>query len=155
MTEPQFWSLALVDIPRPDYADMSVGVLPAHATTDPAAWARSMFSIRAMPRWVIAAMGIRELLVPLVGIPRAGSDDVFAVREVRGDEALLSRDDRHLDFRVGVGVDATNRLVRVVTTVRLKGWRGRLYFLPVRVLHPLVVQSMLKRTAKMLASVPA
>lgn len=155
MSEPHFWSLALVDIPSPDYADMSIGVLPAHATTDPAAWARSMFSIRTMPRWVLAALGIRELLVPLVGIPRVGSDDVFAVREVRGDEALLSRDDRHLDFRVGVGVDATNRLVRVVTTVRLKGWRGRLYFLPVRAFHPLVVQSMLKRAAKVLGSLPA
>ncbi|GAA1686876.1 hypothetical protein GCM10009792_03410 [Microcella alkalica] len=69
-----------------------------------------------------------------------------------GDEALLSIEDRHLGFRVGVGVDARARLVRVVTAVRLKGWRGRVYFAPVRLAHPLVVDAMLARACRRLAA---
>jgi hypothetical protein len=70
---------------------------------------------------------------------------------VDGDEALLSFDDKHLDFRAGVGVNSETRLVRVVTAVRLKGWRGRLYFTPVRLAHPIVMHSMLRRSQKLLA----
>lgn len=36
------------------------------------------------------------------------------------------------------------RLVRVTTTVRLHGWRGRLYFAPVRLVHPIVVGAMIR-----------
>ncbi|MDP3209285.1 MAG: DUF2867 domain-containing protein [Rhodoglobus sp.] len=150
MTAPSFWSLALVDIPNPDYADMSIGVLPGGASVDPAVWARSMFSLRDMPRWIVLAMGARQLLVPLVGIPRAPRE-VFEVQRVEGGEALLGAYDKHLDFRVGVAVDQAHGLVRVVTTVRLKGWRGRLYFAPVRLAHPLVVHSMLRRSQRALA----
>jgi len=154
MTQPAFWSLTLVDIPDPDYADMAIAVLPAHATADPAAWARSMFSLRSMPRWIFAALAVRQLLSPLMGVPRAGRN-VFWVDRVEGDEALISADDVHLDFRVGVGVDEAAGLIRVVTTVRLKGWRGRLYFLPVRVVHPLIVRAMIRRSQRLLSGATA
>ena len=150
MSSPSFWSLALVDIPAPDYADMSIGVPPVGAPTDPAVWARSLFSLRTMPGWIKLALVARQVLVPLIGVPRAPKD-VFHVRRVEGDEALLSFDDSHLDFRVGVGVDVERNLVRVVTTVRFRNWRGRLYFLPVRLAHPLVVHSMLARSQRVLA----
>ncbi len=150
MRQPQYWSLALRDIPAPDYADMSIGVLPAGATHDAAVWAENLFSLRVMPRWIVLAMGLRQLLVPLIGV-RPAPRDTFAVRAVEGDEALLSFDDRHLDFRCGVGVDSEARLVRVTTTVRLKGWRGRLYFAPVRLAHPIVVHAMIRRSQKVLA----
>ena len=38
MHTPVFWSMAFDEIADPDYADVAVGVLPAHATADPAAW---------------------------------------------------------------------------------------------------------------------
>ena len=148
---PSFWSLALADIPAPDFADVAVGVLPAGATDDPAVWARTMFSVRAMPGWVRAAMGVRQLLAPLIGVPRAPRD-VFRVRYEGGDEATISVDDVHLDFRVGVAVDTETRLVRVTTATRLKGWRGRLYFAPVRLGHSVVVHSMLARSQRLLAA---
>ena len=56
-------------------------------------------------------------------------------------------------FRVGVGVDAQGGLVRVTTVVRLKGWRGRLYFLPVRLLHSMVVHALLRAACQRLAAV--
>lgn len=55
------------------------------------------------------------------------------------------------DFADVCVVDAAAALVRVVTAVRLKGWRGRLYFGPVRLLHPVVVRAMLRRAARGLA----
>lgn len=151
-TLPSFASLAIAQIPDPDYADMSIAVLPAHASADPEAWARSLFSLRTMPKWVLLALGLRQLLAPLIGIPRAPAD-VFRVREVRGDEALIAFQDRHLDFAVGVGVDELRNIVRVVTTVRIKNWRGRLYFAPVRLAHPIVVRSMLKRSRRLMSGV--
>lgn len=149
--QPGLWSLAFVDIPAPHYADMLIGVLPAGASEDPDVWARTLFSIKSMPGWIRAAMAIRQALAPLIGVPRADVD-VFDVRETHGEEALIAADDVHLNFRCGVGVDRDARLVRVTTTVRLKGWRGRLYFLPVRLAHPLVVHSMLTRAQRILAA---
>lgn len=147
MPIPGFWSMAFDDIAQPDFADVSIAVLPQGAPTDPDVWAECIFSIRTMPRWIVLALGVRQLLVPLIGVSRAPRD-TFAVRHVKNDEALLSFDDRHLDFRVGVGVDSATRLIRVVTVVRLKGWRGRVYFAPVRLVHPVVVRAMLKRALR-------
>jgi hypothetical protein len=154
MNPPALRSQAFDEIRDPDYTHVALAVLPAHATADPAAWARRLFSVKAMPLWVLVALGVRQLLVPLLGIPRAPRN-IFEVRDVQGDEALLGYNDRHLDFRVGVGVDESTNLVRVVTTVRLKGWRGRVYFVPVRLAHPLVMRSMLKRARRALSGVTA
>ncbi len=146
---PVFRSLALDSIPVPDYADVIVVPVPAGCPSDPRVWAETLFSPKSMPAWVAALMGLRQALVGLVGINRA-PQGVFAVSDVRGEEALISADDNHLDFRCGVAFDAGARLLRVTTTVRLKGWRGRLYFAPVRVLHPLVVHAMMVRAARRL-----
>jgi hypothetical protein len=143
---PVFRSLALDSIPVPDYADVIVLPVPAGCPSDPRIWAQTLFSPQSMPPWVTALMGLRQAVVGLVGIDRAPKG-VFAVSDVRGEEALISTDDKHLDFRCGVAFDAGARLLRVTTTVRLKGWRGRLYFMPVRVLHPLVVHAMMVRAA--------
>ncbi|QCQ93648.1 DUF2867 domain-containing protein [Rhodococcus sp. SGAir0479] len=144
MPRPAFWSMALEDIPRPDYVDVVAVPLPAGATDDPRVWAETVFAVDASPRWVRLAFAVRQMLVPLIGVPRGGRD-VFAVARVQDGEALVSADDRHLDFRAAVAVDAETRLVRMTTVVRLKGWRGRVYFAPVGVVHPVVVQSMLRR----------
>ena len=149
--EPVFRSLVFADMPEPDYADMSIVAIPAGAPTDPDLWARTVFSAGSMPWWVQFAFTLRELLAPLIGVPR-GSREVFDVRAVCGEEALLSVDDRHLDCRVGVGVDPRARHVRVVTAVRIKGWRGRVYFWPVRLAHPLIVDAMLRRARRRLTA---
>jgi hypothetical protein len=141
------WSLALRDIPRPDFADATIVAIEPTGSVDPAAWARRMFSRRDMPRWIVAAMAVRQAVVPLLGIARAHSD-VFAIREVADDEVLVAADDRHLDFRCAIAVDEATRLLRVTTTVRLHGRRGRIYFLPVRIAHPIVVRSLVKAAAR-------
>jgi len=73
MTEesPCFRSLAFREIPTPDYADVCLAPLPDGAGTDPGEWAGRLFSLESMPRWVAAGMGLRQALVPLIGIPKA------------------------------------------------------------------------------------
>src|SRR4029453_6684082 len=146
MTEqlPCFRSLALRKIPEPDYADVCLATLPEGAGTDPREWAERVFSIESMPRWVAWAMGLRQAIVPLIGIPKAPKN-TFTVSEQSGEEALIFVRDRHLDFAVAVGVDPVTRLIRVTTAVELKGWRGKLYFGVVRPVNPLVWDSMLRK----------
>lgn len=147
---PAFRSLALDEVPRPDHVDVIAVPLPTGASTDPSLWTSTIFSIESTPVWVRLAFGLRQLLVPLIGVPRGDPDTVFAVRRVVGEEALVVASDRHLDFACGIGVDADRSLVRVTTTVRLHGWRGRLYFAPVGLVHPVVVRAMLRRAARRL-----
>jgi hypothetical protein len=149
---PSFDSLALRDIPVPDHADVVLIPVPAGATTDPRAWAEAIFDPVAAPSWIRALFGLREALVGLIGVERA-APDTFTIGEVSGQEVLISTEARHLDFCAGVGVDPVSRMVRVTTTVRLKGWRGRVYFAPVRVLHAPVTLAMLRAAGRRLAGV--
>jgi hypothetical protein len=97
---------------------------------------------------VLAALGLRELLVGLVGIERAGGG-AFDTLARTDDEVLLGTDASHLDFRVSVRREP----VRVVlsTVVRLHNRRGRAYSALVRPIHPLVVRAMLNRAARKLS----
>ena len=147
-----FVSAAWRDVPRPDFIDVAAAVLPPGAPVDPRLWASEIFSINAAPLSVRVLMLLRQIVVPVLRIPR-GTRSVFAVHEVVGEEALIVKDDVHLDFRAGVGVDAERGLVRVTTVVRLKGWRGRLYFLPVRLLHSVVLHAMLRAACRRVAAV--
>lgn len=141
---PSFVSLAFVDIPRPDFADVVVVAVPPSSralAVDPRWWAEEIFSVRSAPWWIKGLLALRQAVVGLVGIRRASSD-VFDVATVQGEEALIVVDDTHLDFRAAVAIDLDRRLLRVTTTVRLHGWRGRLYFTPVSILHGPVTRSM-------------
>ena len=48
-------------------------------------------------------------------------------------------------------MDAAAAVVRVTTVVRFNDWRGRVYFTPVSLVHPLVVGAMLRRARRALA----
>ncbi|MCI0678458.1 MAG: DUF2867 domain-containing protein [Actinobacteria bacterium] len=115
--------------------------LPDNAPLDPAAWAKEIFRVASAPRLVKGLLAMSQAVVRAFGVRRAARD-VFSVHQVQGEEALIIARDRHLDFAVGVGVDAGRRLLRITTVVQLHGWRGRLYFLPVRILHDPITRSM-------------
>ncbi len=107
--------------------------IPATANplvTDPVWWASEVFSVRSAPLWVRALLAARQALVGILGIDKAGRG-VFDVDSVSEQEALIAEDDTHLDFRDAVSLSADPRLLQVVTVVRLHGWRGRLYWVPV------------------------
>lgn len=144
---PSFTSLALEHQPSPDWADVVLTALPAGSTGDARQWAEQVFSLEDGPRPVRALLALRQALVGLIGVERA-RPDVFAVREAVGQEALIVANEAHLSFRCAVGVDHDARLLRVTTAVWLHGWRGRLYFAPVSLLHDPVTRAMMRSAVR-------
>lgn len=144
---PPRTSLIAGALPRVDWTDAhAVAALPG-APLDPQAWADAAF--RDPPRWVLAALGMRELLVGLVGIDRAGRR-AFDTLARADDEVLLGADANHLDFRVSV-LREPDRVV-LTSVVRLHNRRGRAYSALVRPVHPIVVRAMLNRAARRLSA---
>lgn len=147
---PTFSSCALAGQPPPDWADVVLTPLPPGSHGDAEHWAREVFSLEHGPKPVLALLALRQWLVRLIGVKRARAD-VFAVREVTGDEALIVADESHLSFRCAVGVDhaaGESGLLRVTTAVWLHGWRGRVYFAPVSVLHDPVTRAMMTKAVR-------
>ncbi|MCX5232747.1 DUF2867 domain-containing protein [Streptomyces sp. NBC_00233] len=73
----------------------------------------------------------------------------FPVRGSGDRELLVGKDAGHLDFRSSVLVDEDS--VTLATAVRLHNAAGRLYFAPVRLVHPFLVRRMLRRAHRRLA----
>lgn len=143
-------ALALREIPEPDFADSVIVAIPQSVKPipdDPKVWAESIFSVRSAPTWVTWLMALRQALVGLIGVKR-GDSSVFKVRSVEDGQALIASPDRHLDFAASVEVDGTRRLLTVTTAVKFNNWRGRLYFVPVSVLHAPVTRAMTKRAIR-------
>jgi hypothetical protein len=133
-------------LPRVDWADAYAVPARPGAPTDPQVWAEAVFL--DPPPWVLALLGLRQLLVGFAGIDRAGAN-TFATVARTGDEVLLGPDERHLDFRVSVRREPT-RIV-VTTVVCLNNTRGRVYSALVRLVHPTIVRAMLARAAHRLS----
>lgn len=60
----------------------------------------------------------------------------------------MDTDAPHLRFRLGVKVDEAHGLLVATTVVRHHNWRGRLYFVPVGLLHGPVLRSMMHRAVR-------
>lgn len=133
-------SVAYQLMPRPDWATTTTVALADGSAHTPEEWAKAVFSVGSMPGWIKAFFGAREVVARLLRIP-PGHASMLAVREIRDGEAIIDTDDRHLRFVAGVRAD--DRLLHVTTAVELKGWRGQLYFLPVRFLHDQITRSMM------------
>lgn len=137
-------SLALEACAVPDVIDVQALPLPDGAPTDPARWIREVFTFRAAPLPVRVLMGLRIALARVVGADtRRTSSEVFAVEAADDREVLAHEADKHLEFWLAVAAD--DGLLQLTTVVRLHGWRGRLYWLPVGALHGPITRSMMRR----------
>ena len=137
-------SLLLADaLPHADWSDAYAVGIPAKAPRrDPQEWADAVF--HEPPLWIQILFGVRELLVRAVGIERGG-EHVFDTVLRTDDEVVLGIDQSHLGFRASVLVER-DRVV-VTTVVKFHNRRGAAYFALVRIVHPLIVRSMLARAA--------
>lgn len=144
---------------RVDYADAYGATFanPEPLTVEDAF--RSFF--RSTPAWIRLLMSLRNALVKRMGLKGpSGSEDVtrtpiepgavfglFRIYAVGPQEILAGEDDRHLDFRTMVQLrresDSGYRLT-VATAVDFKNVLGRLYFLPVKPFHRLIVREMIR-----------
>ena len=139
--------------------------LPISTTTNPELLARFIFSQQAS--WVKGLMKVRDLLVAGFGLktsaqltrPGSGSNTkpkrvgIFKIYSTTEHEIVLGEDDKHLDFRLSVLCSARPtpadgyRLV-LSTVVHCHNRLGRLYILLIAPFHRQVVQSCLRRAAR-------
>lgn len=131
--------------------------------------ARAFFS--SAPKWVDKLFTLRNKIVSLFGLKTIDKSldrqtqldnfkgepgeqlGLFKVFHRTDNELLLGEDDKHLNFRVSLFVeqsvnDSHIKTLTISTTVEFNNWLGRLYFVPVRPFHKLIVPSMLKGIIK-------
>lgn len=142
-------SIAYEAMPRPDWASTTTIAIPHDAPGDPTVWARAIFSPKAAPLPVRLLFAAREVFARALRVP-PGDPSMFDIDRVAGDEALIDTDDKHLRFVAAVRPDPAAGLLHVVTAVTFKGRVGRLYFVPVRLLHDAVTRSMATSAARRL-----
>lgn len=137
-------SLALRDIPEPDYCDVVIVPTRGVHESDPRVWAEAIFSHENVP---LAQRGLRALrdeavrLFDMVPPPQKN----YVTDEVRGSEALIVDDDENLRVRIGVALLPGGRLLQVTTAVKFRSVRGRLAFAPRRWMHAAAVHTLAKR----------
>ena len=123
------------------------------------------------PKWIDKLFAFRNKLIGIFGLKTSGiitdrqkmldnfkfekGDQLglFKVFDKTTDEIILGEDDKHLNFRVSLFIgqktnSKTDKKLIISTTVRFNNWFGRLYFLPVRPFHKLIVPTILKGIIK-------
>jgi hypothetical protein len=123
------------------------------------------------PKWVDRLFTIRNKIVGLFGLKTSGKRTnrqkeldnfkcepgeqlgLFKVFSKTDNEVVIGEDDKHLNFRVSLLLDklpneTDKKTLTITTTVEFNNWFGRLYFLPVRPFHKLIVPTMLKGIIK-------
>ena len=90
---------------------------------------------------------------------------LFHVIGRTANEILAGEDDSHLNFRISYLADQPdclgregaekekngyNNEITIATTVQFNNWVGRIYFLPVKPIHRLIVPIILKRMARII-----
>jgi hypothetical protein len=124
------------------------------------------------PSWVDNLFATRNKIVRIFGLKTSGTENgrqqlldrfkcevgeqigLFKVFAKNEQELILGENDKHLDFRVSLFLCPPNKEQNteliVSTVVTFKNWLGRLYFLPVKQFHKLIVPTMLKGMVKQL-----
>lgn len=74
----------------------------------------------------------------------------FTVSARNENEIVMEENDKHLKFRTSVFVDREVSEVYLTTIVKYNNWGGKLYFMPVKPVHKILVKSQFKKAiAKM------
>lgn len=123
------------------------------------------------PKWIDGLFAARNKVVGLFGLktPKNTTDKqkqidnfkcekgeqlgLFKVFDKTNNEVILGEDDKHLNFRISLLLDKfadknEQKNLTITTTVKFNNLFGRLYFLPVRPFHKLIVPTMLKKILK-------
>ncbi len=121
------------------------------------------------PKWIESLFNLRDRLVSIFELKTSGAIKnkeellnnfkgtvgerlgLFKVFSKTDTELILGEDDKHLNFRVSLILDKiepSKKSLIISTTVKYNNWFGKLYFLPVKPFHKLIVPTMLKGTIK-------
>jgi len=147
------------------YEDAYAITVPMEFTIEPATMMKLFFD--SIPNWTKALLVIRESVVGWIGLKTAKGVDLaselenfsgkkgeaiglFRVIDRNSEELMVGEADKHLDFWLSfIGRELEGEFeMKLATAVVFNGWLGRLYFLPVKPLHRLIVPAVLKRMAR-------
>ncbi len=149
-----------------DYTDSFQGVLSSKEggiTVDDIG--KAFFA--STPEWVGGLFILRNRIVSIFGLKTSAKiknrqeqlDNfkfepgerigLFKVFNKMENEVVLGEDDKHLNFRISllienIKTDKTKQKITTTTTVVFNNWFGRVYFLPVKPFHKLIVSTMLE-----------
>lgn len=140
----QATSLALRDIPVPDYCDVVIVPTGGVDEPDPRVWAEAIFSHENTPLSRRGLRALRDEAVRLFDMVPPPAKE-YVTDEVRGSEALIVDDDENLRVRIGVALLPGGRLVQITTAVKFLSVRGRIAFAPRRLLHAAAVHTLARR----------
>ena len=76
---------------------------------------------------------------------------IFKVFNITENEIILGEDDKHLDFRVSLYLGKENietKSLTISTNVKFNNSFGKIYFIPVKPFHKIIVPTMLKGILK-------
>ena len=152
-------SVILSDFGKVDYADSYQIRISANGnsvdkvTTD----------IFKTPHWADNLMKLRDFIVKPFGLKTGDKTDIviepyypigskavyFTVLERNENEIVMAENDKHLNFRTSVMVDTdtSGSTIYLSTIVQFNNFYGKLYFLPVKPFHQLMIRSLLKEYA--------
>lgn len=155
---------------RYDYTDSFSALLkdPANAIS-PEVVGKAFFT--SAPKWIDHVLQLRDKVAAVFGLKTSGNSinrqkqldnfrcepgqqlGLFKVFDKTLYEVVLGEDDKHLNFRVSLflNISITNpaeKVLTITTVVRFNNWFGRIYFLPVKPFHSLIVPAMLKAIVK-------
>ncbi len=119
-------------------------------------WVSKLFDFR---NWIVGIFGLktadqqqsREQVLENFNCEPGEHMGFFKIFDKTKNELILGEDDKHLDFRVSLIKELKNDSVNTLTistVVTFNNWFGRLYFLPVRPFHRIIVPVMLKGIIK-------
>ena len=125
------------------------------------------------PKWVDSLMAVRDGIVRIFGLktsdqlteeekhPDVGDLKpgqqlgIFKVFAITPNEIILGEDDKHLNFRVSLLIQpatetSTETILSITTAVKFNNLFGKLYFLPVKPFHRLIVYNSIKNIIRQL-----
>jgi hypothetical protein len=151
------------------YVDSYLGFFADSANTVTSADVGKAF-FSSGPQWIGKLFTLRNKIVSLFGLKTPGNLrnreqqltdfkcepgeqlGLFKVIDRNAKEVVLGEDDKHLNFRVSMFVEEADvqgqRKLIISTTVIFNNRWGRLYFLPVKPFHSIIVPTMLKGIIK-------
>lgn len=152
-------SLILNDFGRTDYSDTyKIQMKSNDYTID-----KITTEIFKTPEWVNSLLKLRNFIVKGFGLKTGDTKEMiiepyysigskavyFTVIDRNENEIVMSENDKHLNFRTSVMVEkcSVNSIVYLSTIVKFNNFFGRLYFIPVKPFHRIIIKSLLKKYA--------
>ncbi|MDR2968944.1 MAG: DUF2867 domain-containing protein [Tannerellaceae bacterium] len=101
-----------------------------------------------LPAWASWLFKLRNAIVGGFDLKAGKSDVAFPVISQTDNEVVSGLGDTHLDFRASILKDPAAGKISLTTVVHFNNVWGRIYFLPVKPFHKIIIKSLLLRYLK-------